>query len=69
VITTDRSPDEDLAAAFRLGGGQPVTVVVFESPRPARASQPDGYPSAVTGRYVRVPPGGSFRAAWEGALC
>jgi uncharacterized protein (DUF58 family) len=69
VITTDLAEDADLAAAFRLGGRQSTTVIVFETNKTARASQPDGYPAAVRGRYVRVPAGGSFRAAWEGARC
>jgi uncharacterized protein (DUF58 family) len=69
AITTDRASDADLAAAFRLGGRQSTTVVIFETRETARATQPDGYPAAVSGRYVRVPVGGSFRAAWEGARC
>jgi uncharacterized protein (DUF58 family) len=69
VVTTDLASDADLAAAFRLGGRQSTTVVLFETKATARATQPDGYPAGVSGRYVRVPVGGSFRAAWEGARC
>lgn len=69
VITTDRSTDADLAVAFRMGGRQATTVVIFETATAPRATQPDGYPSAISGRYVRIPVGGSFRAAWEGARC
>jgi uncharacterized protein (DUF58 family) len=69
VVTTDVASDADLAAAFRLGGRQSTTVIVFETTRTARATRPDSYPAAASGRYVRVPVGGSFRAAWEGARC
>lgn len=69
VITTDRSTDADLAVAFRMGGRQATTVVIFETATAARATRPEGYPSAISGKYVRVPAGGSFRAAWEGARC
>jgi uncharacterized protein (DUF58 family) len=69
VVTTDMASDADLAAAFRLGGRQATSVVIFETVGTARATRPDSYPAAVSGRYVRVPVGGSFRAAWEGARC
>jgi hypothetical protein len=82
ILTTDLCPDEDLAAAFRIVGPGVTTAVVFERrtyDTDAQSAHSAGLRAGVVagsrggagvgprGRYIRVPAGGSFRAAWEGA--
>ncbi len=67
LLTTDRSTGADVESAVRLGGPNGTTVVFFGTGPGSVPGGPD-----VGWRGVRVPPGGSFRAAWaaaEGARC
>jgi uncharacterized protein (DUF58 family) len=64
VITTDATSDADLASACRLGQLRNATAVVFE-----RKAARDGYRVPSNGRYIRIRPGTSFRAAWDAHQC
>jgi uncharacterized protein (DUF58 family) len=68
LVTTDRASEADVESAFGLGGPSGTTVVIFELAPSASVSP------ALSGRRrrrqaIRVPLGGSFRAAWEVAAC
>jgi len=63
VITTDRAGAADLSPMWRRSGAV-ATVVIFERPDPPAFPVPG--PLGFRGfRQVRIPPGGSFRSAWE----
>ncbi|MBV9661195.1 MAG: DUF58 domain-containing protein [Acidimicrobiales bacterium] len=73
VVTTDRATDADIESAFGLGGPSGSIVVIFQS-EALPAGSPSASPGGRTSRLgrrgaVRVPAGGSFRAAWELSAC
>jgi uncharacterized protein (DUF58 family) len=65
VFTTDFASELDLLGASRIAGLNPLTIVMFD--RRDRTVATESLPSSPRCRYVRVPAGKSFRAAWEGA--
>jgi uncharacterized protein (DUF58 family) len=66
VLTTDSASETDMMGASRVAGLNPLTVVVIDRQGDKR-SGPESYPAPARCRYVRVPVGTSFRAAWEGS--
>lgn len=70
LVTTDRAASRDLESAIGIGGAAGTTVVAFETAGPS--AQPAGDRPTGPVRFIRVPLGGSFRAAWtawESASC
>ena len=68
LITTTAAPPGELGLIARVGERGGTTIVAFERPSadqltPAFRGRP------VRCRFVTVPSGGSFPAAWEGAQC
>ncbi len=66
VLTTDSASEVDMMGASRVAGLNSLTVVVFDRDRQRRFG-PESYRAPARCRYIRVPVGTSFRAAWEGA--
>jgi uncharacterized protein (DUF58 family) len=66
VLTTDSASEVDMMGASRVAGLNALSVVIFDR-HGDRRSGPESYPVPARSRYVRVPMGASFRAAWEGA--
>jgi len=68
VVTTQTTPEAELAAVARAGRRGQISVVVFG--RSGHGQDRAGLgASAARGRMVTVPAGGSFRAAWEATPC
>ncbi len=66
VLTTESASEVDMMGASRVAGLNSLTVVVFARDL-HRRSGPESYRAPARCRYIRVPVGTSFRAAWEGA--
>ena len=65
VLTTDSASEVDMMGASRVAGLNSLTVVVFDRDRQRRFGPERRGPGRC--RYIRVPVGTSFGAAWEGA--